>query len=552
MAIPSYSVALVGCGQIADAHLQEIKKVPGARVVAVCDRYRELAEQAAARFGVPGVYTDLGCMLAEARPAFVHVTTPPHTHAAVAGQALAAGAHVYIEKPFALDADEAEIILTAAEAAGRLVCVGHDQLFDPAWELCRRMHARGDLGQVVHVDSIQGYHLDGAFGRVLLDDPAHWVHRLPGGLFQNVISHALYRITEFLPDEHPAVWASWFGSKGVAGIPTELRVLLRGQDASATLLFTSAARPAQRVTRVLGTRGSIEVDLDARVVRRLRGPSLPGAFGKLDVPFRQATESVRHLLRNAWHFLRGDVHYFAGMNTLFRRFYAAAAAGSAPPIPYADIRRGQRPSPQELLAASLPMHGRDDGDVCPPQGLGRGRRDRRRRLRAGPPPLAHTLRHDHRPPQGAAGGPARAAVADRRQCPVHRTLDGEVMFDERVELIYHSGPALPHLEAARSSKPSPPGRRVSRAGSRSGWPSRCRAGRVGERMRRAGCRTAPPRAPRQDGHHLHVAVAVAIDDQEDGDRLALAPRRRRCERLRAKPAERPVPGVGAKGVRSGR
>jgi predicted dehydrogenase len=332
-------VALVGCGQIADAHLQEIKKIPGAEAVAVCDRHRDLATQAAARFGVPGVYTDLGRMLAEARPDVLHVTTPPHTHAAVAKQALAAGVHVYVEKPFAPDADEADEILAAAEAAGRLVCVGHDQLFDPAWEEVRRLHARGDLGRVVHVDSIQGYHLDGPFGRALLDDPDHWVHRLPGGLFQNVISHAVYRITEFLSDDEPQVWATWFGAQGAAGMPTELRVLLQGRDVTATLVFSNTARPAQRVTRVLGTRGSVEVDLDARVVRRLRGPALPGAFGKLDVPFRQLRESMRHLARNAWQFVRGDLQYFAGMNTLFRRFYQAAAVGAAPPIPYAEIRR---------------------------------------------------------------------------------------------------------------------------------------------------------------------------------------------------------------------
>lgn len=332
-------VALVGCGQIADAHLQEIRKVPGATLVGVCDRHRDLAAQAAARFGVPAVYTDLARMLAEARPDVLHVTTPPHSHAAVARQALAAGVHVYVEKPFTADADEADEVLAAAEAAGRLVCVGHDQLFDPAWEDVRRLHARGDLGQVVHVDSIQGYHLDGPFGRALLDDADHWVHRLPGGLFQNVISHAVYRITEFLPDEEPQVWATWFGRQGAAGIPTELRVMMQGQDVTASLVFSSTARPAQRVTRVLGTKGSVEVDLDARIVRRLKGPALPGAFGKLDVPFRQMRESFRQLTRNAWQFLRGDLQYFAGMNTLFRRFYEAAAAGSAPPIPYSEIRR---------------------------------------------------------------------------------------------------------------------------------------------------------------------------------------------------------------------
>ncbi len=332
-------VALVGCGQIADAHLQEIRKIPGAEPVAVCDRHRELAGQAAARFGVPGVYRDLARMLAETRPDVLHVTTPPHTHAAIATQALAAGAHVYVEKPFALDAQEADEIFAAAEAAGRLVCAGHDQLFDPAWEECRRLHRRGDLGRVVHVDCVQGYHLDGPFGRAFLDEPGHWVHRLPGGLFHNVISHAVARIAEFLPDEDPRVQASWFGVRGAAETPTELRALLQGEEVTATLVFSGAARPVQRVARVCGTRRSVEVDLEARLVRHLRAPGLHGPFGKLEVPFRQARESLRSLAANAWRFLRSDLQYFAGMNRLFRLFYRAAAEGGESPVPYADVRR---------------------------------------------------------------------------------------------------------------------------------------------------------------------------------------------------------------------
>lgn len=339
MTVKRCKVALVGCGQIADAHLQEARKIPGATLVAVCDRLPDLARQAAARFGVPGVYTDLARMLAEARPDVLHVTTPPHTHAAVAMQALAAGVHVYVEKPFTLDAREADDVFAAAEANDRLVCVGHDQLFDPAWEEVRRVHQRGDLGRVVHVDSVQGYYADGPYGKAFLEEPGHWIRRLPGGLFHNVMSHALYRVTEFLPDEQPRVSAFWFGEKGANRLPTELRVLLQGDEVTATLLFTSAARPVQRTARVLGSRGSIEVDLEARVVRRLRAPTLPGPFGKMDVPLRQAAETARSLARNAWRFLRRDLHYFAGMNRLMTRFYDAVATGGPPPVAYAEVRR---------------------------------------------------------------------------------------------------------------------------------------------------------------------------------------------------------------------
>src|SRR5262249_25730018 len=216
--------ALIGCGQIADAHLQELRRVPRATVVAVCDLHIDLARQAATRFDVPRSFDDVSKMLAETRPDVVHITTPPHSHRALALQCLAARAHVYVEKPFTVDAREAADVIAAAEAHGLCVCLGHDQLFDPAWQECVRRVAAGEIGTVVHVDALQGYDLEGPFGRLLRDEPDHWVHQLPGGLFQNVMSHALARMLEFVTDRSPAVAAHWFTCADGPSFPTELRV----------------------------------------------------------------------------------------------------------------------------------------------------------------------------------------------------------------------------------------------------------------------------------------------------------------------------------------
>jgi predicted dehydrogenase len=331
--------ALVGCGQIADAHLQVLGTIPGAELVAVCDRQRDLAEQASARFGWPRVFDDLDQLLSSVRPDVVHITTPPHTHRATSVAALKAGAHVYVEKPFAVNLAEAQEILATAEAQRRLVCLGHDQLFDPAWEQCRRLHRKGKLGQVVHVDAVLGYDLQGPFGSVVTSEPTHWIRRLPGGIFHNTISHAICKIAEFLTDERPRVWATWFGGEGTAVLPTELRVVLMGEEMTAYLLSSARARPVQRLTRVYGTRQCVEVDLDGRLLRCSRPGVLPGPFAKIEAPFRHLGEAAHSLRRNLWDFLRCDLHYFTGMNRLFERFYRTIAEGGEPPIPYREICR---------------------------------------------------------------------------------------------------------------------------------------------------------------------------------------------------------------------
>jgi predicted dehydrogenase len=330
-------VALIGCGQIADAHLQEIAKLNCARVVAVCDRHLDLAQQAAARFEIAGTFDDHLRMLHEVRPDVVHVTTPAQTHRKLAIDALEHDCHVYVEKPLALDTAEADEIIASARAADRLVCVGHDQLFDPAWLELRQRVAHGEIGPVRHVESVLGYPLSGQFGALVASDEKHWVLCLPGGLFHNTISHPLYRITEYLLDAEPAIDAHWF-ARGESTFPTELRVHLHGREVTGSLLFDTGIA-SQRVTRVYGARGCLKVDLDAQSIVLHRNPKLPGAFGRIETPWRNWRQSGRALRRNLTRFLRSDLHYFAGMRGLLDAFYTAILNGAASPIPCTEMRR---------------------------------------------------------------------------------------------------------------------------------------------------------------------------------------------------------------------
>jgi predicted dehydrogenase len=335
-------IVLVGCGQIADAHLQEIARIPAAAVVAVCDREYDLAYQAARRFGVRGIYTSVEAMLAAEQPDVVHITTPPQTHEAVSTMALRAGSHVYVEKPFAVDATEASRMLAEASAARRLVCVGLDQLWEPVWRELRELVANGALGQVVHVDSHQGYDLDGPYGRLLRSDKSHWVRRLPGGVFQNVMPHALGKITDLVWDDPLQVSAFWTSPGEPDGLPTELRVSFRGDRQTATLTFSSAGRPVQRTAKVIGTKGTVEIDFDARVLRAATRATLPGAFGRLQLAYAQYRQGSRELLQALRKFRQCELQYFAGMRALFSVFYEAVRSGSTSPTPPEAILRDTR------------------------------------------------------------------------------------------------------------------------------------------------------------------------------------------------------------------
>src|SRR5438093_3920946 len=192
-----------------------------------------MAQQLGERFGVERVFDDLGRLLEETRPDVVHITTPPQSHFEIARQCLEHGCHVYVEKPFTLDAREAEELVTLGERRRLRLTVGHDAQFSHAAKRMRALVHAGYLGDpVVHMDSYYGYDLgDPSYARAFLRDKDHWVRKLPGGLLQNVISHGIARIAEFLGGDNPQVIASGFVSPHLRGLGNEdvldeLRVII--------------------------------------------------------------------------------------------------------------------------------------------------------------------------------------------------------------------------------------------------------------------------------------------------------------------------------------
>jgi hypothetical protein len=193
--------------------------------------------------------------------------------------------------------------------------------------------------------SVYGYNLSGPFGSAILADPAHWVHQLPGKLFQNNIDHMLNKIIEFLPDDSPMISAHALVRRSDRfgdlrdDMEDELRVSIVGREATAFGLFSSGARPAGHHCRVFGTRSTMTVDYVARTVTFDQEPKLPSAIGRLFLPFSSAWEHLRAGSANVLRFARHDFQFFAGLGELIRRFYDAIENGTALPIAYHDMLR---------------------------------------------------------------------------------------------------------------------------------------------------------------------------------------------------------------------
>jgi predicted dehydrogenase len=337
-------VAIVGCGKIADVHALQILRVGACEIVGVCDREPLMAEQLYERFPIKRHFSDLAELLTQTRPDVVHITTPAESHFDIARFCLERGCHVYVEKPFTLYLEEAQELIRLANRKKLKITVGHSDQFTHAARRMRALVAQGYLGDVVHMESYYGYDLgDPSYARALLGDRQHWVRRLPGKLLQNIISHGIARIAEFLTDDSPEVIAYGFVSPFLKSIDEgevvdELRVIIcERQRTTAYFTFSSQMRPSIHDFRIYGTENGLALDHDHDILLRLRGTKFKSYADKFIPPVSFAKQHLGNLVHNVRLFLANDFHMDSGMKYLIEAFYRSICDGAPPPISYREI-----------------------------------------------------------------------------------------------------------------------------------------------------------------------------------------------------------------------
>jgi predicted dehydrogenase len=122
-------LGVVGVGHLGQHHARIYAGMDGVRLVGVADRDPARAHEVAARHGCPAFAT--AAELAASVDA-ASVAVPTIEHRAVTECLLAAGADVLVEKPIAAGLDDAEAMIAAARARGRVLMVGHVERFNPA------------------------------------------------------------------------------------------------------------------------------------------------------------------------------------------------------------------------------------------------------------------------------------------------------------------------------------------------------------------------------------------------------------------------------------
>ena len=222
-------------------------------VTAIASRDIDRARSAADRLGISKAYGSYEELLADPDIDAVYNPLPNHLHVPVSIKALQAGKHVLCEKPIALNADEAQLLLDEANRHPNLkVMEAFMYRFHPQWHRTREIVGSGLIGELRTVDSVFCYHNT---------DPTNIRHdaEMGGGVLMDIGCYGISLSRYLFGSEPTDVWGV-MEEDPTFGVDRLTSGVMAFDGGTATFTCSTQIESYQRVT-VLGIKGRVELEI---------------------------------------------------------------------------------------------------------------------------------------------------------------------------------------------------------------------------------------------------------------------------------------------------
>ena len=338
-------VGIVGCGGVAQQeHIPGFLRLNNVVLQSVCDKNEKLAQQTAAKYRIPGAYSELSDMLSTEELDIVDICTPPQIHITLALEALQQGCHVLMEKPMALKTSDCDQMIDTSLKNEAKLCIIHNQLFNSPFFKAKKLVEEGIIGDFTGM-------------RIFLSDPRedmimredYWIHKLPGGLIGESGPHVVYMSLAFLNRvksvdiyamnflDHP--WAPF----------DEFRIELEGENAMSSIALSYTGNHRDLYVDILGTEGVIHLDLCSKLLihygRKASVRPIPFARYFLTT----SSQIIAGVSANAFKLMTGKLKF--SHETLIEQFVDSIINNHQPPVTGEEGRETVRV--MEMIVAKL-------------------------------------------------------------------------------------------------------------------------------------------------------------------------------------------------------
>jgi predicted dehydrogenase len=293
-------LGIIGCGGMANSHMDAllpIKQTDQVEIAAVCDVFQKRLDAAVQKTGARPVtrYLDL---LSQKDLDYVLVATPEHWHHRMILDAVAAGKHVYVEKPMTHSIPQAQEVVRKIRESKVKVQVGVQGMSDESYEVANRYIHEGVLGKVVMAQIDYSRNYTGDFWAYDLDPDAKpginldwdtWLGPAPkrpwdplryfqwrrywdysGGIATDLFIHRVTRIIKAVgltfPDRVVASGGTWNFTDSVAEIPETFNMLCDYPGGPTVALLSSMANDTAIEHVIRGHKATLQFNRDGFVI----------------------------------------------------------------------------------------------------------------------------------------------------------------------------------------------------------------------------------------------------------------------------------------------
>ena len=245
-------LGVIGCGAVTHyCHLPALKGISGIRVIALADEDPQALDRARKRARRAMLLTP-DDLINRGDVDAVLVATPSHTHAHLAARVLAAGKHLYLEKPIGISAAEASSLRDIAASARGRVAVGFNRRLHPIYEIAADALRRGVVGTVRAVHTVFAERVDPEL-------MPHWkrARETGGGVLLDLASHHVDLIRWLLRQDVALVSATLASHRTAHDVASMAYTLMDGTPVQGIYSFRSALADT---IEVHGERGVMRID----------------------------------------------------------------------------------------------------------------------------------------------------------------------------------------------------------------------------------------------------------------------------------------------------
>ncbi len=241
---------ILGCGRIAGTFAEALAITPGAELVAVGSRSLAKAEEFGAKHGAMSRYGSYAELANDPEVDIIYIATPHPMHVEDTILCLNSGKAILTEKPFTINAKQAQLIFEAAKRANRFAMEAHWSRFIPMMGEVRKRIADGEIGDVRMLSADFGFRTN--------FDPANRLFdpNLGGGALLDVGCYCVSLAVMLLGD---ATAISGTAQIGSTGVDEQAAMSLQFDGGRLALLSTAVRTNTQQEAIICGTEGRIHL-----------------------------------------------------------------------------------------------------------------------------------------------------------------------------------------------------------------------------------------------------------------------------------------------------